>query len=148
MLAMFTACDDDDDKNIPDVSLSIQYSGGTLEDNTLYVVEGDVLTIDALNVTPAPGTGKAVLGNTTYFMDGVPFYVTGVAPYSVSIDTSDLAVGPHTLGVHAQIFQIDKSIGWGIFTYKLQIVESTDDQPDDTGGGTDVAPATITESAD
>lgn len=146
MLTLVTACDDDDDKNIPDVSVSIEYSGATLTDNTLYVVQGEPLTIEGLVVTPAPGTGKAVLGNTTYLMDGYPFFTTGVAPYGVVIDTDDLALGEHTLSVHSQIFQVDKSIGWGIFSYNLQVVESTDDQPDDTGGGTDVTPLSISDA--
>lgn len=145
LLTFLSACDDDD-KNIPEVSLSIEYSGGTLNDGVLYVVEGETLKIDALVVKPAPGTGKAVLGQTTYLWDGIPFYTTGVAPFSVDIDTSDMAEGNHTLTVNSQIFQEDKSIGWGIFQYKVVIVAAPEDQPGDEGGGTDVPDATIADS--
>ena len=61
MLAFVASCDDDDSK-VPDVSVSIEYSGGTLTDGVLTVVEGDTLKIEGLKVTPAPGTGEAVLG--------------------------------------------------------------------------------------
>lgn len=145
LFALISACDDDD-KNIPDVSLSIEYSGGTLTDGTLYVVSGETLNIDALIVKPAPNTGNAVLGQTTYLWDGVPFYTTGVAPFSVQIDTEGMAEGPHTLTVNAQIFQVDKSLGWGVFEYSVEIVAASEDQPSDEGGGTDVPDTTISES--
>ncbi len=144
-LTLFSACDDDD-KSIPEVSLSIEYSGGTLNDGTLYVVKGEPLKIDALIVKPAPGTGKAALGHTTYIWDGIPFYTTGVAPFSVEIDTSDMAEGDHTLTINSQIFQEGKSLGWGIFQYKVVIVAAPEDQPGDEGGGTDVPDATISQS--
>lgn len=147
MLAFMSACDDDDSK-VPDVSVSIQYSGGSLVDDVLTVVEGDTLKIEGLKVTPAPGTGDAVLGQTTYFLDNVPFFTTIIAPFAVDIDTEGLKEGTHYLSVNTQIFQVDKSIGWGIFQYKLNIVAAPEDQPGDTGGGTDTPDQTITDSVD
>lgn len=146
LFASLAACNDDDDKNIPDVSVSIDYSGGTLNDGVLYVVKGETLSIEGLTVTPAPGTGKAVLGQTTYIWDGRPFYTTGIAPFAVDIDTEDMAEGPHTLTVNTQIFQVDKSTGWGVFRYKVEIVAAAEDQPGDEGAGTDVPETTIADS--
>lgn len=147
LLALLSACDDDD-KSLPEVSLSIEYSGGTLNDGKLYVVQGEPLKIDALIVKPDPGTGKAALGQTTYFWDGYPFYTTGLVPFAVVIDTSDMAEGEHTLTVNTQIFQEGKSLGWGIFQYKVVIVAAPEDQPGDEGGGTDAPDATISDSVD
>lgn len=147
LLAILWSCDDDD-KSIPEVSLTIEYSGGTLNDGTLYVVKGETLKIDALIVKPAPGTGNAVLGQTTYFWDGTPFYTTGVAPFSVEIDTTDMTEGNHTLSVNSRIFQEGKSLGWGIFRYKVVIVSAPEDQPGDEGGGTDIPDATFSDSLD
>lgn len=136
MFAVLASCDDDDTKNIPDVSVSIEYSGAAMEDGVLYVTEGQPLNIDALVVTPAPGTGKAMLGNTVYYVDGYPVYATGVAPFSVEISTEGLQPGNHTLSVHSQIFQVDKSMGWGIFRYNFEVV-AAEDMPSDPGSGTD-----------
>ncbi len=147
MLAFVASCDDDDSK-VPDVSVSIEYSGGTLTDGVLTVVEGDTLKIEGLKVTPAPGTGEAVLGVTTYFLDNIPFLTTSISPFAVDIDTEGMKEGTHYLRVNTQIFQVNKSIGWGIFQYKLNIVASPDDQPGDTGGGTDTPEQTITDSVD
>lgn len=149
LMSLLSACDDDDNK-IPDVSISIDYdaSTATLTDGTFYVVKGETFKINGLVVTPAPGTGKAVLGNTTYFLDGLPFYTTGIAPFGVEIGTSDIEEGLHTLSVNTQIYQVDKSLGWGVFEYKLAIVAAPEDQPGDEGGGTDVPDATISDSVD
>ena len=92
MLAFVASCDDDDSK-VPDVSVSIEYSGGTLTDGVLTVVEGDTLKIEGLKVTPAPGTGEAVLGQTTYFLDNIPFFTTSIAPFAVDIDTEGMKEG-------------------------------------------------------
>ena len=147
LFASLAACDDDE-KSIPDVNVSIEYSGATLNDGVLYVVKGDTLKIEALNVTPAPGTGKAMLGQTTYAWDGRSFFTTGIAPFGVNIVTDDMAEGPHTLSVKSQIFQVDKSLGWGIFNYKVEVVAAPEDQPGDVGAGNVVPETTISQSAD
>ena len=85
LLAVMAACSDDD-KDLPKVDISIQYSGAVeQEDGAIAVAQGQTFTIDAITVTPAPGTKKAILGNTTYSMDGVPFYTIGVAPFGCEI---------------------------------------------------------------
>ncbi len=149
LFALISACDDDDNK-IPDVSISVDYdaSTATLKDGAFYVVKGETFKINGLVVTPAPGTGKATLGNTTYFIDGFPFYTTGIAPFGVEIGTSDMEEGTYTLSVNTQILQVDKSLGWGVFQYKMVIVPAPEDQPGDEGGGTDVPDATIADSVD
>lgn len=148
MLAMLASCDDDDTKDIPDVNISIEYTGGSLSDGTMYVVQGDELDITALKVTPAAGTGQATLANVTYFLDGYPFFATGISPWGVTIDTSDIAVGSHTLSVRAQILQVDKSLGFGIFNYPIDVVSSSSDLPSDSGSGSDTPAQTISETAE
>ena len=55
-----TSCSDDDD--LPDVTLSMDYSGATLTDGVFTVEQGDTLKINALKVIPAEGTKPATLG--------------------------------------------------------------------------------------
>lgn len=49
MALAFTSCDDDD-KDLPNVTLSIQYSGATEEDGTLFVEQGQTLKIGRAHV--------------------------------------------------------------------------------------------------
>ncbi|MCM1522069.1 MAG: hypothetical protein NC039_05385 [Muribaculaceae bacterium] len=134
LLGIMAACDDDDDKSLPKVNITIQYSGAVEQDGAITIAQGKVLTIEAINVTPIDGTKKAVLGNTTYMMDGIPFYTTGLAPYGAEISTENLAVGTHTLSFYSQVFQEDKTPGFAICEYPLVITAPADDPGD--GGGT------------
>ncbi|MDE5734987.1 MAG: hypothetical protein K2H83_07600, partial [Duncaniella sp.] len=95
LLALAASCSDDD-KDLPKVSISVDYSGAVEEDGVLVLTQGQPFTIDALKVTPLDGK-KATLGNTTYYMDGEPFYVIGVSPFGCEIDTNTLPVGNHGL---------------------------------------------------
>ncbi|MCM1163409.1 MAG: hypothetical protein NC339_04090 [Muribaculaceae bacterium] len=133
LLAIMAACDDDD-KDLPKVDISIQYSGAVDEGGVITLAQGKVLTIEAITVTPIDGSKKAVLGNTTYMMDGAPFYTTGVAPFGAEIDTSNLSVGVHTLSFYSQVFQEGKTPGFAIYSYPISITEPADDPGD--GGGT------------
>ena len=40
----------DDDNNLPDVDVSIQIDGGVGVDGAIYVVQGDTLKIEGINV--------------------------------------------------------------------------------------------------
>lgn len=133
LLALISACSDDD-KDLPKVDITIQYSGAVDEGGVITLAQGKVLTIDAINVTPVEASKKAVLGNTTYMMDGVPFFSTGVAPFGAEIDTSNLAVGTHTLSFYSQVFQDGKTPAFAIYSYPVNITDPADDPGD--GGGT------------
>lgn len=143
LLGFMASCSDDD-KDLPKVSISIDYTGGTDQDGTIVIAQGQTLTINAINVTPAEGTKKALLGNTTYAMDGVPFYTIGVAPYGCEIDTSDLTVGPHALSFYSQVFQEDKTPGFALYGININVTEPVSD-PDD-GSGTVTPDVTVSDT--
>lgn len=147
MLAMLASCDDDNANDLPDVSVSIEYSGASMEDGVLTIEQGQTLTIDALKVTPAEGTKEAVLGNVVYYLDGFPIFATGIAPHGCSISTENLSEGEHTLSVHAQIFQLDRPMGYGLFRYTMNVVAPSGDSGTNTpGSGSDTPATTITDS--
>lgn len=134
LAVMVTACDDDD-KDLPDVTLSIEYSGATEQDGVLTIEQGQVLTIDALKVTPAEGTKQATLGQTIYYLDGIPFYSTVVVPFATEINTTDMEIGEHTLGVRTTVYQVDKEIGFALAQFDFMVTEpTTSDTPDDGSG--------------
>ena len=148
MLAMLASCDDDNSNDLPDVSVSIEYSGASMQDGILTIEQGDTLTIDALKVTPAEGTKEAALGNVVYYLDGYPFFATGIAPHGCKILTSNLSEGDHTLSVHAQILQVDRPMGYGLFRYTMKVVAPSEDNgtPTTPDSGTDTPATTISDS--
>lgn len=144
LLGLISSCDDD--KDIPQVSLSIDYTGGTLEDGSIYVVQGDTLNITALRAVPAEGTKAATLTNVTYFWDGIPQGRTFISPFPISINTAEMEVGQHTLGVNATVLQVDKEVGFAVTQFPIVIVASEADQPGEGDGGTITPDTRMTDS--
>ena len=58
-----SSCSDHDGKDMPDVNISLEYSGGATVDNHIVVEQGQTLSIDGLYVTPprAPRTPRSDL---------------------------------------------------------------------------------------
>lgn len=135
LAVMVTACDDDD-KDLPNVKLSIEYSGATEQDGVLSVEQGQILNIDALIVTPAEGTKEATLGQTIYYIDGIPFYSTVVVPFATEINTTGMKIGEHVLGVRTTVYQVDKEIGFALAQFKFVVTEPTGDDNPEEGSGT------------
>ncbi len=148
MLAVLASCDDDNANDIPDVSVSIEYSGATMEDGVLTIEQGQTLTIDALKVTPAEGTKEAALGNVVYYLDGFPIFATGIAPHGCEISTANLSEGEHILSVHAQILQVGRPMGYGLFRYTMNVVAPSGDDNNTTtpGSGSDTPTLSISDS--
>lgn len=132
---MVTSCDNDD-KDLPNVTLSIEYSGATEQDGVLSVEQGQILYIDALKVTPAEGTKQATLGQTIYYVDGLPFYSTVLVPFATEINTTGMKIGEHTLGVRTTVYQVDKEIGFALAQFRFNVTEPTEGDTPEEGSGT------------
>ncbi|MBO5455869.1 MAG: hypothetical protein J6A20_05075 [Muribaculaceae bacterium] len=139
-----TSCSDDDD--LPDVTLSMDYSGATLTDGVFTVEQGDTLKINALKVIPAEGTKPATLGPVSYFIDGFYQFTSYEVPFSCYIPTENLKVGKYLLQAKATILQIDKTMAFGVFSYPINVVEK--ENPDDGNSGesgTDIPDVRVTD---
>ena len=120
------SCDDDDD--VPNVSLSATIDGDTRVDNTLYVVSGDTLDIESINLIDNTKKG-AVIGSASYFWDYYRLGGTIVAPYGMDIDTEGVPVGNHLLQIRVSIYAVDYSPCVGYMEYPVKIVASENDIP-------------------
>lgn len=123
-----SSCDDDDD--VPDVSLSATIDGATRVDNTLYVISGDTLDIESINLIDNTKKG-AVIGSATYFWDYYRIGGTIVSPYGMQIDTEGVQLGNHLLQIKVSIYAVDYSPCIGYMEYPVKIVASENDIPTD-----------------
>ncbi|MBD5186224.1 MAG: hypothetical protein HDS92_06420 [Bacteroidales bacterium] len=131
-----SSCSSEDD--LPDVEMSVTYSGATDIDNVLYVVQGNVLSIDALTVTPVDASKKATIGATAYYWNYQYVGTTIREPFGMSFDTATMPVGDYVLQINSTVYQVDKSVGQAYFTYLVKIVANESDVPGAvTGSGTD-----------
>lgn len=127
---MVSSCDDDDD-NVPNVGVQATISGGVFENDEIYVVQGDELKIDGLqlvNNTKKEGT----MGAVTYYWDHYLIGTNITQPFALTVNTAEQPVGRHLLQAQMPIYVVDYPICWGYIQYYVNIVESATDLP---GGG-------------
>lgn len=129
------SCSDDDDK-VPDVGLQATVSGGTVEDNVIYVAQGTPLVIEQMTIVNHTGKDAAI-GVVNYFIDGVAAGQSLLAPYRFELYTDNLPVGDHVLTAEMPVYVVDYPICFGAFSFNVKVVEAPEDLPDDP------APATL-----
>jgi hypothetical protein len=122
------SCSDDND--LPDVSFNIVVgTNNTIVDNTIYVPQGDDLSVQQLSCTNNDVNKAAVITNATYFLDGYRLGTTLVAPFTISIPTTDLSVGKHTLSIETTVLAVDKTPAFAVVSYPVEVVASASDMP-------------------
>lgn len=122
----FTSCDDDD--KTPNVDITVQFTGVTLVDNTLYVVKDSSFSVASVTLTDNNNKG-AVIGGVEYFWDYYRVDGTVVPPYTLEINTQGIPAGTHYLQLTASIFAVDYEPCTGYVAYKVVIVNSEADIP-------------------
>ena len=126
-LAIFATSCDDDDKDVPNVDLEASFNAAEF-DGEYYTVQGDVFTVESLKLINNSGK-NGTLGATNYYLDGRFIGATIVSPYTCSIETSNLSVGRHVLGVSSDLFVVDYPTNIIAAQWVINIVESKDDIP-------------------
>lgn len=128
----------DDGNEIPDVDVYVNIEGATRVGDTLYVVKGDVLNVKSITIVDNTDKG-AVIGSANYFWDYYDLGGTIHPPYGIEIATANLPEGNHLLQIHMSIYAVDYPPCAGYVSYKVVIVGSNDDIPEDAD--TDVNPS-------
>ncbi len=126
LLALVTSCDDDDNK-VPDVGIQATFSGATIDDGIIYVVQGEDLAVDQLNLVNNSGKDGG-MGVVTYYINGAMIGQAYTRPYEFEIPTN-LTPGDYLLEISTPIYVVDYPICYGYFSYKLRVVASADDLP-------------------
>ena len=129
-LFFFHRCDDE--KNLPDVDVSITVDGGVSVDNVIYVVKGDTLKVESINVTNREQGKTAVITSATYYWDGLPAGISVTPPFGAKFVTKNMALGKHLLQIQSPVYAVDKSVGMLYMGYNVELVEDAADIPDGT----------------
>lgn len=130
---IFTACHDDDD--LPKVDFNITISNGTYSDGTVYMVQGQTLTVESITVTNLESNKGAMITAASYYWDGYYLGASIQTPYAFEIETTDKTpVGRHTLQIVCPLLAVDKELATAVISYPVEVVATADDMP--TGGTT------------
>lgn len=139
MAFAFTSCDDDND--LPDVTMGITVSDAVQNGDMIYVVQGDTLKIDGIEVKNNEAGKNAAITSATYYWDGVPQGVSIISPYGfdlITVQTTDevqgTPLGNHQLVINCPLLAEDKEVATAVLSYTVKVVQSADDIPD--GGQT------------
>lgn len=128
-----TSCDDDD--KVPDVGLQATVSGGVVDNNTIYVVQGEDLVIEKMDIINHTGKDAAI-GVVNYYIDGVSAGQSLISPYRFEFYTDNIPVGDHVLTAEMPVYVVDYPICFGAFSFRLKVVEDESALPGE--------PATVT----
>jgi hypothetical protein len=116
-----------DDKDVPDFDVEVVFgAGSTVSDDVVTVAQGTPLVIES--VSPINYTASSIaFGTVTYIVDYGAEVITNVAPFAVTLETSNLAVGLHLLQITFPVYAVDYSICRAVVTYQLNITMPADD---------------------
>lgn len=139
------SCNNDDD--LPNVEYNVTFTGGVMDEstNTIYIVAGETLSIDAITVTNNEAYKSALITGAEYYWDYAPVGRNLVAPFGFTLEiTPDTPLGEHLLSIRTSVVAVDKAPAIGIVTYNVVVVaDSADlpaDLPDNTGNTTNTHP--------
>lgn len=125
-----SSCSDNGD-DIPDVAFNMEVGGGAvMNNNTIYVAQGDTLAIESLGVTNLESDKAAAVTYANYYWDYNLLGVTRILPYSFDILISkDAPVGEHVLTVEAGVVAVDKAPAVAVVNYQVQVVADSTQLP-------------------
>ena len=122
---MLVSCKDDNE--MPNVDFKVDISGGKFVNNTIYVVKGDTLTIESVEIVSHDR--NAAIGEVSYYWDGQFLFTNPFPPYKINIATDKMTLDFHRLHFNCPVYIEDYPILTAYFDYKVKLVELPDSIP-------------------
>lgn len=130
-MLLLTACSDDD-KDLPDVDFVVDVQDAVYSDGQLYVVAGETLTINSIQVVNREQGKSALIPYADYYWDYIRIAQVVEPPFGVDIYINpETRIGKHVLEIYAPIYAVDKAPAFGVLQYTVNVVASADDLPGD-----------------
>lgn len=137
-----------DDKDLPDVDFDFTFENAVDVDGVLYVVQGETMEITSIQVINNESGKEAMITAANYYWDYYYLGSTVQPPYGFAIDVdADTPVGEHILQVEAPLYAVDKSPATAVVVFRVQVVASPEDIPDQGAVTTRISPS-ISSTAD
>lgn len=128
MAISMASCNNEND--LPDVTITLDVTQGTVVGDTIYVAQGDTIDIAKVVVTNKEEGKDAAIANVTYYWDGYYYAPAVFAPYKMIFPTSEnTPVGKHSIDLTCNVLAVDKSLASAIVTFPVKVVASKEDIP-------------------
>lgn len=123
---IMVSCKDDDE--LPDVKFNVEISGGKNVNGVIYVVKGDTLTVEKVEIASHNSKGAA-MGEVSYFWDGMFLLTNPFPPYKINIATDEMIMPNHILEFNCPLYVVDSPILTAYFRYPVKLVDVPDSIP-------------------
>lgn len=125
----FSSCSDDD-KNLPNVSITLEFDDAVNVDGTIYAVQGTPFEIAGVKVVNNEADKAAFITSAAYYWDGYYLGSSYVEPYGFKFELPEnISLGKHTLVMECPVAAVDKTLATAVVGYDVMVVESFDDIP-------------------
>lgn len=129
MLFAATSCDDD--KDLPNVDITVDITGAATKDGVTYAVKGDTIVINNINITNLEeNKPAAITGPVYYYWDGVYMAGGAIWAFPVGLTTDQLPLGENLLEIRMGVIADDKSPAFAVITAPVVLVATADDLPE------------------
>ncbi len=137
---MVTSCSND--KDLPNVDITMSFDNAVVKDGTVYVVQDSVFSITGLSTKSVDSNKPSAIVNVRYFWNGMPAPGLTWSDLPMNIDMAQMLQpesGNNILGLDATLLEVDKSISYCSLAIPIKAVK-IEDLPD----GLQPGPATLT----
>lgn len=125
-LGLLVSCDNDD---FAPFDMTVNMSGVTQANDTIYTVAGETVTFESLKINPVGGKETQVT-NVIFRVNGDPLFTNPLqlAPPTY-FSTQGMKPGIYSIGISGNLLQVDQSINVFAVTFPLVIESSQEDLP-------------------
>lgn len=138
---MFSSCSDD--KDLPNVDITMSFDNAVVKDGTVYVIQGSVFSITSLTTKAVDSKQQSAIVNVRYFWNGIPAPGLTWSSFPMEINMEEMPQpesGNNILGLDATLLETDKSISYCTMRIPIRAVENEESLPE----GTTLGEATLT----
>ena len=133
IMGTMASCSKDDDLPKVKITLEVNDETASVVNDTIYVVQGETIKIDAVKVTSLEEGKSAAINQVGYYWDGVFLFPSPVAPFPAEIPVLEKAeVGMHGLGLRCQVLLVDYPICFAYLQYPVKVLPKGDPLPKGT----------------
>lgn len=127
---IMASCNDDDD--LPNVTVTMDFGNAAVQDGTLYVVQTDTLMLNNIVTKAVDSNQSAVLANVRYFWNYVPAPYLTWSPLPMEIPIAQMPLtesGNNLLQMDATLLETDKSIAYTNIVVPIKVVATDEEMP-------------------
>ncbi len=127
---MVTSCSND--KDLPNVDITMSFDNAVVKDGTVYVVQDSVFSITGLSTKSVDSNKPSAIVNVRYFWNGMPAPGLTWSDLPMNIDMAQMLQpesGNNILGLDATLLEVDKSISYCSLGIPIKAVK-IEDLPD------------------